>query len=65
MLFGSLPKSVSSGTEACIRNASSNWAIRVWISGSSRSSASMPLSRLISSTLIRWRFRSMPGGLVM
>ena len=35
------PKSVSSGTEACIRNASSYWAIRVWISGSSRSSASM------------------------
>ena len=29
-------KSVSSGTDACIRKAISYWLIRVWISGSSR-----------------------------
>ena len=35
---------------ACIRKAISYWLIRVWISGSIRSSASIPLSRLTSST---------------
>ena len=41
MLSGSFERSVSSGTEVCIRNAISYCAIRVEISGSPNSSGSL------------------------
>ena len=46
-----------------MRNAISYWLMRVWISGSTRSSASMPLSRLTSSTTCRCVLWQTPSGL--
>src|ERR1017187_8059237 len=65
VLSGSLPASVSSGTEACIRNAISYWAMRVRVSGSPRR---WNCTRFISARESSMRRRTSvgtPSGLLM
>ena len=60
--LGSLEMSASSGTDVCIRNAISYWAIRAWVSGSANDSYSLWLSRLIASSVRRRVDASTPVG---
>ena len=54
--------SITSGTDVCIRNASSYWAIRVSVSGCPSSSACIAFRSCRASRLVRRIERSIPAG---